>query len=60
MPLPNTNDVGEIIDFLKKDKPGMSKKQRTAIALNQSRKKSKGKRKEALEEYYKDWKQNKK
>ena len=37
MPLPKTTDVGRLIRFLKKEKPGMSVKQRTAIALSQAR-----------------------
>lgn len=38
MPLPKTKDPGKIIRFLKKDRPGMSRKQRVAIALSQARK----------------------
>lgn len=38
MPLPKTKDVGKIIRFLKKEKSGMSSKQRVAIALSQARK----------------------
>ena len=38
MPLPNTTNVGTIIDFLKKENPGMPKDQRTAIALSHARK----------------------
>lgn len=38
MPIPKTKDVGKTIRFLKKEKPGMSKKQRTAIALETARK----------------------
>lgn len=38
MPLPRTKDVGKIIAFLKKEKPGMSKDQRLAIALSRASK----------------------
>jgi len=38
MPLPKTKDVGKIIKKLKKEKPGMSKKQKVAIALSTARK----------------------
>ena len=38
MPLPKTTDVGKLIGFLKKDKPGMPHKQRIAIAISQARK----------------------
>ncbi len=34
MPLPKTKNVGKVISFLKKDKPGMPKKQKIAIALS--------------------------
>jgi hypothetical protein len=37
MPLPKTKDIGKIIRFLKKDKPGMDKDQRIAIALEHAR-----------------------
>jgi len=38
MPLPETSDVGKIMDFLKKDSPNMSRKQKIAISLSQARK----------------------
>jgi len=38
MPLPKTSEVGKIMSFLKKEKPGMASDQKTAIALNQARK----------------------
>lgn len=38
MPLPKSKKPGVIIKFLKKEKPGMKKKQRIAIALSQARK----------------------
>ena len=38
MPLPKTKDVGRLVKFLRKEKPNMSKKQITAIALGQARK----------------------
>lgn len=38
MPIPNTTDVGELIRFLKKDRPEDSQKQRLAIALSIARK----------------------
>jgi hypothetical protein len=37
MPIPKTRDVGKTIKFLKKDKPGMPRKQRVAIALETAR-----------------------
>jgi hypothetical protein len=37
MPLPKTKDVGKIIRFLKKEKPGMDRDQRVAIALEHAR-----------------------
>ncbi len=37
MPIPKTKDVGNIIDFLKNEKPGMARKQKVAIALNVAR-----------------------
>lgn len=37
MPIPRTTDVGSIINFLKADKPSMSKGQRLAIALDSAR-----------------------
>jgi len=33
MPLPKTTDIGRIISFIKKEKPGMKRKQMLAIAL---------------------------
>lgn len=41
MPLPETKDVGKIIKYLKKEKPGQSKDQRIAIALTQAGKSKK-------------------
>ena len=38
MPIPKTRSVGKTIRFLKRDKPGMPKKQRLAIALETARK----------------------
>ena len=38
MPLPETKSVGKLMRFLKKEKPGMPKKQKIAISLNQARK----------------------
>ncbi len=38
MPLPKTRDIGKLMKFLKKDRPGMPKKQKIAIALSQARK----------------------
>jgi len=55
MPLPKSSDVGKIIRFLKKEKPNMSKKQRIAIALSQSRKYAKGSRKKALQKSFKKY-----
>ena len=37
MPLPKTKDVGKIMRKLKKEKPGMKKKQKIAIALETAR-----------------------
>ena len=37
MPIPQTRDVGKTIDFLKKEKPSMKRKQRVAIALSTAR-----------------------
>ncbi len=37
MPLPKTRNIGKTIKFLKKDKPSMPRKQKTAIALNTAR-----------------------
>lgn len=44
MPIPNTTDVGEIMHFLKKDNPSMSRKQKIAIALQKSGKSKKKKK----------------
>jgi len=38
MPLPKTKDVGKVIDFLTREKPNMSRKQKIAIALSQTKK----------------------
>jgi len=38
MPLPKTKNVGKVMHFLKKEKPGMPLKQRIAIAMEQARK----------------------
>lgn len=38
MPLPETKNVGKLMKFLKKDKPGMPTKKKIAITLNQARK----------------------
>ena len=38
MPLPKSGQVGKIMHFLKKDKPGMPSKQKVAISLSQARK----------------------
>jgi hypothetical protein len=38
MPLPKTKDVGKLISFLKREKPGMKHAQRVAIALDTARK----------------------
>ena len=38
MPIPETRDVGKTIKFLKKEKPSMPRKQKTAIALDVARK----------------------
>lgn len=37
MPIPKTTNVGKTIRFLKKEKPGMKRKQRIAIALETAR-----------------------
>lgn len=37
MPLPKTTDIGKLVEFLKKENPKMSKKQRLAIALAKAR-----------------------
>lgn len=37
MPLPKTKSVGKIMRKLKKEKPGMKRKQKVAIALSQAR-----------------------
>jgi hypothetical protein len=37
MPLPKTKDVGKLLTFLKSDKPGWSKGQRLAVALETAR-----------------------
>ena len=37
MPIPKTKNVGKVMKFLKKDKPGMPQKQKVAIALSQAR-----------------------
>jgi len=37
MPIPKSKDPGKIISFLKHEKPGMSHKQRVAIALETAR-----------------------
>ena len=36
MPLPKTKDMGKMMRFLKHDKPGMSHKQKVAIAMHQT------------------------
>lgn len=41
MPLPKTNDVGTVISFLNREKPGMARKQKIAIALHQTGKSKK-------------------
>ena len=41
MPIPNSKDIGEVIKFLKRDKPGMKKDQRIAIALSIAKKNGK-------------------
>jgi len=38
MPIPKSRKVGKTIKFLKKEKPGMAKKQKLAIALDVARK----------------------
>ena len=38
MPLPKTKDPGKVIKKLKKEKPGMPRKQKVAIALSTARK----------------------
>jgi len=38
MPIPKTQDVGKTVKFLKRESPGMSKKQKIAIALSTARK----------------------
>ena len=45
MPIPETTDISKIIEFLKKDKPKMKKKQRLAIALETARRVRKVKKK---------------
>lgn len=45
MPLPKTTNVGTVIGFLNKEKPGMSRKQKIAIALHQTGKSKKRKAK---------------
>lgn len=45
MPLPTTQDVAKVIRFLKKEKPGMPRKQKVAIALRQTGRSKFGKRK---------------
>ena len=37
MPIPKSKDVGKTMRFLKKDAPGMPKKQKVAIALSTAR-----------------------
>lgn len=37
MPIPIKKDVGSTIDFLKREKPSMQAKQKTAIALSVAR-----------------------
>ena len=37
MPIPKTRDVGKTVSFLKREKPGMPRKQRIAIALSTAR-----------------------
>lgn len=37
MPIPKTKSVGSTIRYLKHDKPGMSQKQKVAIALDVAR-----------------------
>lgn len=59
MPLPKTADIGKIMRFLKREKPGMPRKQKIAIALSQARKYAKGKRKKALESAYRKYKARK-
>lgn len=44
MPFPKTKDVGLIMDFLKKEKPEMPKKQKIAIALTKAGKSNKKKK----------------
>jgi len=36
-PIPKTRDIGEIMRFLKKEKPSIPQKQKVAIALSQAR-----------------------
>jgi len=38
MPIPITRNVGKTMRFLKKDKPGMPRKQKIAISLSIARK----------------------
>ena len=38
MPLPKSKDPGKIIAKLNQEKPGMPRRQKVAIALNQARK----------------------
>jgi hypothetical protein len=47
MPLPTTKDVSKVIDFLKKEKPGLPQKRKVAMALKQTGKSKfdKGKKK---------------
>jgi hypothetical protein len=46
MPIPKTADIGEILSFIKREKPNMKKDQRIAIALDMAKKqKKKGKKK---------------
>lgn len=37
MPIPKTRDVGDIMSFLKREKPGMPRRQKVAISLRQAR-----------------------
>jgi len=45
VPLPKTTDVGKVISFLKKENPKMFRKQMIAIAMNQTGKSNKSKKK---------------
>ena len=56
MPLPKTKDVGKVMKVLNKEKPNMSRKQKIAIALNQTGKSKQSKKSSHAKEEKKETK----